>query len=350
MDHHEIDTLGDAGLRKNFVVPVRFVRLLRAVIVQVGVGPTVIIGRSRQHSPDFYIGIDRLHQLGILDNFLAVPCRGQLGVVIAIRAVVRYAIIDRVTVAPAVIAGAECFVADFPILDAHRRGAIDRQERVVAVVDPVGLGPRLIFTRSRSAELRPIAGRLPIVPLLIDADHDVVGCAVNTCVGIGVGHPRGGFFGLPPVVGNLHLPTDKLHRRTIVDGHHRFAVFKLIEQPDESVKARTWAHVAKVGGLTPPGRQTAPRDATFPLRPRDRPVQHVGIAAAAVAQRGHAGLFQPVVHERVTHVVVIRRRMQSDPQGRHDRANLGRVDGHGGRDLRVKRRGHAHNATSGQDD
>ena len=79
--HH--DEIGRRrGLREHLVVPVWLVRLLGAVVVQIGVGPTVIVRRRGQHGADLDRGVDRLHQLRVLRPLPAVLGGRKIGVVV----------------------------------------------------------------------------------------------------------------------------------------------------------------------------------------------------------------------------------------------------------------------------
>src|SRR5262245_6549040 len=125
-------------------------------------------------------------------------------------------VINGVAVPAAVIAGAERFVADLPILDADRRRPIDSQERIEWLIKTRGLGPTLIGSGTRAcAQLCPIAGSLPIVALLIDTDRHVVWSAEYGWISIGIGDPGGRFLRLSTEIGHRRLAIHQFHRRAI---------------------------------------------------------------------------------------------------------------------------------------
>ena len=243
-----------------------------------------------------------------------------------VRAVVRHVVVDGVAIPAAVVAGAERLVADLPVLDADRLVPIDRQVGVQGLVHPVGAGPALVLAGRRGPEACPVAGRLPVVTLLVNADDDVAGRAVDRGVRVGVGDPGGGLLGLPAVVGDGRLAVHQLQGRAVVDRHHRPAVVGAVEEPDEAAEVVVGPDVPEVVRLPPPGGQAAARDAALPLRPGDRPMVDVGVPAAAEAHRGHAGLFQAVVHDGGAHVVVVGRRVDAQAVARHRGRHTGGVD------------------------
>ena len=99
--------------------------------------------------------------------------------IIAVGAIVGHMVVGRVAIAAAIVAGAEGLVANFPVLDADGVVAVDGEERILGVEQAVGRGPSLVFGTSRGAKLSPIAGGLPVVALLVDAQGNVVGRAIN---------------------------------------------------------------------------------------------------------------------------------------------------------------------------